>query len=571
MRNHKGMKVAIGETSNKNDRSDVSPPPGFHPCLKEKRDVTWETSNADNGREVSPPPGFPFRPREERFASWKTSIIKLDDREVLSLPLSFSPRHKGNKIATCDNNDDDRDVSPPPGFPPGHKRERVATRKASSEDDREVSSHPGFPPHHKVKRVATWETLYTNDGREVSPLSSFPPGHKGKKVATWKISNIDDDHEISFPPSFPPCHNGKRVVDTWETSEKDDREVSLPPGFPPHKKSPSMFEMDRWKLYQKVWNNIAESNAKLHSIGGEKTKSPVLLPSLPKVVAVKIVERSEDRTKNEKDSSPNIMIPSKGKEKLTPVLPVIPRPTDQKSAKQHDIVPHTSTNSISTIPSKISTHHHVTSIPSAPFGLAESNNFLKTGPEKFYPHITANSLKLISLLLCQGFGYSNPRSDFTFARQRLSLLLPINIQVLLDPVKSKEIVDLSAILQKDTTLGANQVAMLKLISEEIPSLSKEVLQIQERVEQSLVDLKSNSFKVACLCNEYSKSKEKLRTLQAEIDADVANMQEFGIEIEAPSARHSLLVCSLEMKKKAVVEVESFLEDIMSKIHKISMT
>lgn len=253
----------------------------------------------------------------------------------------------------------------------------------------------------------------------------------------------------------------------------------------------------------------------------------------------------------EKEKGAPIIIPPKRRERLTPIL-VIKRLT-QNSAKQ-------TIDPLGTICS---------SDPSAGINFVQFDKFVNS-LAKIFGQPTTTSISLMSLLLCNKDGSSNPRVDFIFARQRLSLILPIDFHVLFNPAKSKEVVNLATMLQKDTTLSAKQVAMLKLI-EEIPLLGKDILEIKELARQVKVfffNLESNFLKAASLWKEYKKSKEKFETLRAEVDLDVAALQTFDEGIKNLNARYSILVCSLEMKRKTMVELKSSLKETLEKINKV---
>jgi hypothetical protein len=255
----------------------------------------------------------------------------------------------------------------------------------------------------------------------------------------------------------------------------------------------------------------------------------------------------------------------KGKDKITPITVI--KNLTQKFAKQtvdlHSNFPFS--NNVINIP--IVTPDTLAGTANIP----EFDKILNT-LGKVFPQPSAASVALLSLVLCNDFGSLNPKIDLILARQRLSSLLPIDYNILIDAPKLIEVVTLSNMLQNDTTLSANQLARLKLIVE-IPLLSKDIIEIKElagQVENFFVSVASEFFKATTLWKEYSKSMEKIKSLQAEVEVDVVALKEFGDDQSIIlNARHSVLVCSVEMKKNMIMELESSVKEIGNQIYMVS--
>lgn len=81
MEDLKGKKIVTWGKSNKDDRREVSPPPGFPPCTKPR--------SCD--REVSPPPGFP------RCAKTDQNTDKGKEKEVRKAPESKAIPHSATR------------------------------------------------------------------------------------------------------------------------------------------------------------------------------------------------------------------------------------------------------------------------------------------------------------------------------------------------------------------------------------------------------------------------------------------------------------------------------------------
>lgn len=180
---------------------------------------------------------------------------------------------------------------------------------------------------------------------------------------------------------------------------------------------------------------------------------------------------------------------------------------------------------------------------------------------------------------CSGSGkntggtYCDPRIEMIFAHIRLSLLLPIDVDDILDdPVKLKDIVDLATMLKGHTNMTADQVGKLKLI-EEIPLLRRHKLEINElsrKVEELFDEIMTKCLKAAPLCKEFEKTKVELKTLQAEADLDADTLRgRLAGEINPlrTSARLSIFFWSVLTKRKAIEDMESSLEGTRDGIQK----
>lgn len=259
------------------------------------------------------------------------------------------------------------------------------------------------------------------------------------------------------------------------------------------------------------------------------------------------------------------MILSKGKEKLAPLQAI--KHLTQTYAKQTVDLDLNLSIPLYTISDKVIAN--ATSGPSAESNMVEFDKIVNS-IAKVYHEPKATSIALHALLLSSEFCSSNPSLDMIIARQKLSSLLPLNFHVLVDPSKLNQLVTLSKMLQNDTTLSAHQLAMLKLIGD-IPSLSKDIIEIKELAEQVqkfFVDIRSNCLKTRSLLEEHKKSMDKLKTLQAEVNENASSLQGLGDQITNHNARHSISLCSLEMKKTIIVELESSLQEIGNQIRKV---
>ncbi|KAL5746742.1 hypothetical protein ACOSQ2_024039 [Xanthoceras sorbifolium] len=155
--------------------------------------------------------------------------------------------------------------------------------------------------------------------------------------------------------------------------------------------------------------------------------------------------------------------------------------------------------------------------------------------------------------------------DLVDSPKSLASLLPMDLDILDDhSAKLTELVHLSTKLQKETGLNSDQLSMLKMIIEEVPHLNEQTLklkELREQVEKCAASLDSNLTKATLMLEQYSDSKKEVSNLQVQMDANTNDIKETDDQIMKLQNRRFELAEIGEMKKNAMVELDSSLKNM----------
>ncbi|VVA98718.1 unnamed protein product [Arabis nemorensis] len=153
---------------------------------------------------------------------------------------------------------------------------------------------------------------------------------------------------------------------------------------------------------------------------------------------------------------------------------------------------------------------------------------------------------------------SSPMREYEWAeaRMKISSLLEKDFPTLFLSQDAAEIAALATKLRKDPNLSAEEIVRLKLI-EEIPTFS-EVFQenkgVIEEADRFFSALELNKAKVASLKYEYSELKEKLGSIQMEVDTNSETIRQIDDQIAQLQARRSELKRYIGNKEKEKVDL-----------------
>ncbi|KAJ4713208.1 Spindle assembly abnormal 6 [Melia azedarach] len=198
--------------------------------------------------------------------------------------------------------------------------------------------------------------------------------------------------------------------------------------------------------------------------------------------------------------------------------------------------------------------------------LAEFLNFAKS-LDRVFPQPAGT---IDSNFLFNNYDSSSSTPDVVDLRRRLSSLLPINYRIFSDAEKLAELSILSTnLLLRDNSLSAFQVSILKRM-EQLPAMSKSIFEIKEladHLENLIFSFQFNMSKASSLWTEYNNSRQRLFSLQAEIEANDRTLQEIDEQIAKLRVRRFELQSLGEFKRKEVMDLSCSHNNIVNNLAK----
>ncbi|KAG7578287.1 hypothetical protein ISN45_Aa03g024830 [Arabidopsis thaliana x Arabidopsis arenosa] len=167
---------------------------------------------------------------------------------------------------------------------------------------------------------------------------------------------------------------------------------------------------------------------------------------------------------------------------------------------------------------------------------------------------------------------SSPMREYEWAeaRMKISSLLEKDFTTLFLSKDAAEIAALATKLRKDPNLTAEEIVRLKLM-EEIPTFS-EVFQenkgVIEEADRFFSALELNKAKVASLKYEYSDLKEKLGSIQMEVDSNSETIRQIDDQIAQLQARRAELKRYIGTKEKERVDLSYGQKMVANSIPKV---
>lgn len=210
--------------------------------------------------------------------------------------------------------------------------------------------------------------------------------------------------------------------------------------------------------------------------------------------------------------------------------------------------------------------------------LAVSHSPIDVNPEEFDSYL--NSLDNLMQQPPEEVGrdssvlvsVSSPMREYEWAeaRMKISSLLEKDFTTLFLSKDAAEIAALATKLRKDPNLTAEEIVRLKLM-EEIPTFS-EVFQenkgVIEEADRFFSALELNKAKVASLKYEYSDLKEKLGSIQMEVDTNSETIRQIDDQIAQLQARRSELKRYIGTKEKERVDLSYGQKMVANSIPKV---
>ncbi|KAG7632200.1 hypothetical protein ISN44_As03g023510 [Arabidopsis suecica] len=210
--------------------------------------------------------------------------------------------------------------------------------------------------------------------------------------------------------------------------------------------------------------------------------------------------------------------------------------------------------------------------------LAVSHSPIDVNPEEFDSYL--NSLDNLMQQPPEEVGrdssvlvsVSSPMREYEWAeaRMKISSLLEKDFTTLFLSKDAAEIAALATKLRKDPNLTAEEIVRLKMM-EEIPTFS-EVFQenkgVIEEADRFFSALELNKAKVASLKYEYSDLKEKLGSIQMEVDTNSETIRQIDDQIAQLQARRSELKRYIGTKEKERVDLSYGQKMVANSIPKV---
>ncbi|XP_010532556.1 PREDICTED: uncharacterized protein LOC104808552 [Tarenaya hassleriana] len=160
--------------------------------------------------------------------------------------------------------------------------------------------------------------------------------------------------------------------------------------------------------------------------------------------------------------------------------------------------------------------------------------------------------------------------EWAEARMKLSSLLEKDFTSLFFSKDAAELAALAAKIRKDPSLSAEEIVKLKLV-EEMPSFSEVFQENKEVIEDAdrfFSALELNKAKVASLKYEYSELKDKLSSLDMEVESNSETIRQIDEQIAQLQARRSELTRFIGNKKKDKADLNYAQKMVANSIPKV---